>query len=327
MGLLRKLFAGGGTPPVKSRPTTLAGSSPQTLKVSVLEGGTVGLEVVGESYYQSNIDALAQRLGREIVAVLKHEPQNQYDPNAIAVMIGGIKVGHLSRDDAKRYLPGLKALEKAEGQPIALRGRIVGGGSDRPSFGVWLSHDPADFGLASVHHPNRPDSGSGTMRTGLSTAQTDDESDDSYDLSWMDRMPPDSVRAISWLRKQLETERDPIDRHFMMAELERLLYKSREAFPSALDEYDAICAQHDGEMDEIVRLFVAKWESVPMLETYRQMCIRLQKAKDFEGALRWAERGLALYGTSPSRSEFVADLSTRAEKYRSKLGLDASDGG
>lgn len=321
MGLLRKLLAGSGSPPPKPRPTTLAGSAPQTLKVTLLDGGTVGLEVVGESYYQDNISALAEKLGREIVAVLKHEPHNQYDSNAIAVMVGGLKVGHLGRDDASRYLAGLKALEQAEGLPIALRGRIVGGDPDRPSLGVWLSHDPEDFGLPPVRHPSQDDrAGTTTMRTGLSTAQLDDEADDSYDLGWMERMPADPIRAIPWLRKQLETERDPIDRHFMLSELERALYKSRDAFPSALEEYDAVCAQHDEEMDEIVRLFVEKWGSVPLLETYRQMCIRLQKAKDFEGALRWAERGLSLYGDKASRAEFVDDLRGRAEKYRTKHG-------
>lgn len=43
--------------------------------------------------------------------------------------------------------------------------------------------------------------------------------------------------------------------------------------------------------------FMAKWGQVPVLETYRQMAIRQQKAKNFEQALWWAERGIALYGT------------------------------
>lgn len=323
MGLLRKLLAGSGPAPPKPRPTTAAGSSPQTLRVTVLDGGTVGLEVVGESYYQDNIGALVKEFGRAIIAVLTHEPHNEYDSNAIAVMVGGLKVGHLGRDDARRYVPGLKALEKAEGQPIALRGRVLGGDDDRPSFGVWLDHDPEDFGLEAPRQVSTD--GPTTMRTGLSTAGADDEADPSYDLSWMEKLPSDPIRAIPWLRSQLETERDPIDRHFMMCELEKALYRSRDAFPSALGDYDAVCTQHDKEMDEIARLFVEKWGSVPLLETYRQMCIRLQKAKDFNGALRWAERGLTLYGDRPSRREFADDLSNRAEKYRTKLGLEPSD--
>jgi len=326
VGFLRKLLAGSEQPPPKPRPTTSAGPSPQKMSVALLDGGTVSLEVVGESYYQDNIGALVERLGREVVAVLKHEPHNEYDSNAIAVMVGGLKVGHLGRDDASRYLAGLKALEQAEGLPIALRGRIVGGDPDRPSFGVWLSHDPEDFGLSPVRHPSQDDrAGNTTMRTGLSTAQLDDEDDDSYDLSWMDKLPPDPIRAIPWLRKQLEAEADPIDRHFMLSELERALYKSRDAFPSALDEYDAVCSKHDEGMDEIVRLFVDKWGNVPYLETYQQMCIRLQKVKDFEGALRWAERGLSLYGDRASRPEFVEDLQGRAKKYRAKLGLGGEE--
>lgn len=91
-------------------------------------------------------------------------------------------------------------------------------------------------------------------------------------------------------RQLLERESDVIDRHFMHAHLEALLYQSRDAFASALDEYDAACRQHDSEMDGIRAAFLAKWGQVPVLETYKQMAIRQQKAKNFEQALSWAER-------------------------------------
>src|SRR5216684_2057199 len=53
--------------------------------------------------------------------------------------------------------------------------------------------------------------------------------------------------------------------------------------------------------------------------TYRQMAIRQQKAKNFEQALWWADRGLALYGESAARPEAVEDLRQRSATYRSKL--------
>jgi hypothetical protein len=62
----------------------------------------------------------------------------------------GLKVGYLSREDARRYRHGLQALEQKHGKPIALAGVIAGGGmrADGPGrLGVFLEHDPADFGL------------------------------------------------------------------------------------------------------------------------------------------------------------------------------------
>jgi hypothetical protein len=86
-----------------------------------------------------------------------------------------------------------------------------------------------------------------------------------------------------------------------------------------LDEYDQACRQHDAEMDSIRVAFMAKWGRVPVLELYRQMAIRQQKAKSFEQALWWVERGIAIYGTDCARAEAVEDLQKRAASYRAKL--------
>jgi predicted Zn-ribbon and HTH transcriptional regulator len=72
-------------------------------------------------------------------------------------------------------------------------------------------------------------------------------------------------------------------------------------------------------MDSIQAAFMAKWGRVPVLELYRQMAIRQQKAKNFDQALWWAERGLTIYGTDCARAEAVADLEKRAASYRAKL--------
>jgi hypothetical protein len=112
------------------------------------------------------------------------------------------------------------------------------------------------------------------MWSGLSDALATDEADDAYDLSWMNNLPADDLRAIKMLRQLLERESDTIDRHFMHAHLEALLYRCRDVFASALDEYDQACRHHDAEMDGIRAAFVAKWGQVPVLETYKQMAIR-----------------------------------------------------
>ncbi|HYV32006.1 MAG TPA: hypothetical protein VEO53_12995 [Candidatus Binatia bacterium] len=206
--------------------------------------GREDLEVVGESHYQDNLWQLVggrrspeQRIDVEICAVMVAEDDNPYDANAVAIWIDGLKVGHLSRDNARRYRPGLLALQEAQGMPIALPGVIVGGGmrDDGPGrLGVFLRHDAADFGLRRPPLAPPPES---RMRTGLSDAAATDAADDAYDLSWMRKLPADEIRAIPVLRRLLADEKDLLGRHFMYARLEAVLYRSRGEFTSAPDEY------------------------------------------------------------------------------------------
>ena len=251
-------------------------------------------------------------------AVLVPEPDNPYDANAVSVWANGLKVGYLSRDDARRYRPGVLALQRKHGMPIALPGAIAGGGmrENGPGLlGVFLRHDPADFGFRPPPVPQA----ALQMRTGLSEAFTTEGAGSRPNLSWMRDVPSDNIRAISTLRKLLVKETDPLDRHYMYAQLEALLYRSREAYASALDEYDEACGCHDAEMDDIRQAFMTEWGQVPLLEMYRQMAIRQQKAADFEQALWWAERGIAVYGDDAARPEAVEDLQHRAAVYRAKL--------
>jgi hypothetical protein len=232
LGFLRRLLGGGQQQP--DRHSTWSPEQPPAwmhdgMKVELCEGRE-DLEVVGEASYQDNLWRIVGgrhspdgRVREEVYAVLAAEPDNPYDANAVAVWIQGLKVGYLSREDARRYRPGLLALEQQHARPIALAGVIAGGGmrADGPGrLGVFLEHDPADFGLRPM-----PSSGSG-MRTGLSDALATDDADDSYDLSWMSDLPPDELRAIKMLRQLLEREADRIDRHYMHAHLQILLYRS-----------------------------------------------------------------------------------------------------
>ena len=105
----------------------------------------------------------------------------------------------------------------------------------------------------------------------------------------------------------------------MLAHLEAAQYRCRDTFGSALDEFDAACRLHDSEMACIRAAFMAKWGKVPLLELYRQMAIRQQKAHNYQHALWWAERGIAIYGDDAARPEAVDDLRQRAASYRAKL--------
>lgn len=58
---------------------------------------------------------------------------------------------------------------------------------------------------------------------------------------------------------------------------------------------------------------------VPLIEMYRQATIRHQKAHEWQEALRWAERGVATYGTEALRADFVDELTHRIQVCREKL--------
>jgi hypothetical protein len=312
-GLLSRLFA---------RSSTQTSPRLETLEATLYPGDDP-LEVVGESRYQ---DALWKIVGGrrgdpvryETEAVLEPEPDNPYDPNAIKVLIGGVVVGYLSREDAAAFRPGLLGLiEASPTGRVALEASIVGGGqrTDGIGFlGVFLDHDPADFGLAAEGPKSVP-----SLRTGFSEAMATDFRDNSYDLSWYDELSENHVTAIGQLRTKLETERDPIDRHYMLCELERRLYKCRDAFASALDEFDDVCRQHHEEMDTIRPALLDKFGVIPVIEMYRQAAVRCQKAKGWHAMRDWAQRGISVYGEHAARSEALEDLHKRLDYAMAKI--------
>lgn len=307
MGLLDRMWSRAPRPDAASYQPT--GIRP------ILLAGHDTLEVVGESRYQDDLWRLAggfrvDRIRCAVMAVLVPEPGNPHDSNAVQVLINGCLVGYLSREDAAVYLPGLLRLMALHETPVALTGHIVGGGHREDGIGmlgVFLDHNPADFGLrpSQISHI-------GELRTGLSEAIATDLEDDSYDLSWYEHLSGGHTPGdIVALRKLLENEHDPIDRHFMLAELGKCLYKSRDAFTSALQEFDAVCVQHDAEMESIRPALCDKFGSVPVIEMYRQAAIRCQKARDWSRMRFWAERGLTVYGPDAARAEAVVDLKKR----------------
>jgi hypothetical protein len=323
VGFLSKLIGGRAeSAPISQIPPPPVGS----LDIHLL-GGTQALNAVGESNYQPNISQAVgghpeERFQREVVAVLTAEPENPYDRNAVSVWIAGLIVGYLAREDAVLYQPGVMRLTETYGMPIALSGVAAGGGSQdgrERMVGIFLRHDPADFGLHDIVRPSRPPSKPPGLRTGLSEAIASNAEDDSYDLGWLQELSPNSIDALKQLRLLMVDERDLIDRHFMFAEIEWRLYRARDSFASALDEYDDACQQHDVEMDGIRAALIAKFGSVPLLEMYKQMVIRQHKAKNFDEAIRWAERGLTVYGDDCGRQEAVDDLRDRVVAISKKM--------
>lgn len=96
-----------------------------------------------------------ERVRSDICGVLVAEDDNPYDANAVAIWVQGLKVGHLSRNNTRRYRPGPLSPQDRYRQPVALNG-VIGGGirKDGPErLGVFRRHDPADFGLRAPAGP------------------------------------------------------------------------------------------------------------------------------------------------------------------------------
>ena len=135
-------------------------------------GGSTEMEVVGESFHQDGLDRIAgpkrrqgemgheNASGSDRLAILKPEPSNQYDSNAVQVLVDGLLVGHLNRDDAAKFQPIIQRLERDHGGPVAVTAQVVGGwlnddGSVGGHASVWLSYDPECLKEVSLRRPAR----------------------------------------------------------------------------------------------------------------------------------------------------------------------------
>jgi hypothetical protein len=321
--MLRRLFGGrGGAPPVRSGVPPEPVSS-ETSRQPTLFLGDEPLEVVGESNHQNALWRLAgrprgSRVRVEIVAVLEPEPTNPVDRNAIRILIDDNPVGYLAREDARVYIAGLHSL--ISGCPtgcVGVRGVIAGGGQGdgRSGFlGVFLDHNPGDFGVQ--HHFTAMH---GELRTGYSQARATDLADDSYDLSWGDTLSADDWTAAGQIEQLLQEERDPIDRHFMFAQLGKRLYRCRREHVDALERFDDACLRHDQEMDALRPILIAKFGAMPVVEMYHQAVIRCQKAKNWDQMRRWAQRAITIYGDEAARPDEFVDLHKRVAVATAKL--------
>ncbi|MDX6702816.1 MAG: hypothetical protein QOF26_3042 [Baekduia sp.] len=104
--------------------------------------------VVGESFHQDALEGTVAltRPGEEgrpmFRAVLVAEPDNPYDPNAVAIHSAAGKVGHLSRGEAIDYAPVMAALAERGYSAGSCDAFLNGGPAEGKSFGVVLRLSP-----------------------------------------------------------------------------------------------------------------------------------------------------------------------------------------
>jgi hypothetical protein len=143
MNFLRRLFGSPrspGTPQERQRLDHRAETLPAGYK-RLIQGQP--LEVHGESHHRAEIEAAVGRRPeghQDIVdAMLVLEPDNQWDPNAIAVQVAGRTCGYVPKLDAKRYRPVME-WARAQGFVPVVRADVTGGW--QLPDGAW-----ADFGI------------------------------------------------------------------------------------------------------------------------------------------------------------------------------------
>ncbi len=102
------------------------------------------MAVAGESHYQQALSRIRGECvpgpeGRpSFPVVLIPEPDNPYDPHAIAVISAVGRVGYLPRDDAPRYGTTMRALLASGYDGARCTALLTGGEPGKPMFGVVL---------------------------------------------------------------------------------------------------------------------------------------------------------------------------------------------
>lgn len=146
---LRNRLTGAGIPD-----TTPAAQRPQWMRDGMRAMEIFGdddLHVVGLPGHQ---DVLWSIVGpnvtgpvrQDIHALLVAERGNPRDRNAVAVWLGGHRVGRLADHDAGRLRPGLIRLQRRHGRAVALPGHVDGDRAD--GLGVFLNYDASAFGVS-----------------------------------------------------------------------------------------------------------------------------------------------------------------------------------
>jgi hypothetical protein len=146
LGLFRRLF---GNEDSRRVAVPKAADDWQQRADEVERFGDVRVDVVGESNYQDAIrKACGWKKGTDThfdcMAELVPEPTNPFDPNAIMVRIDGACVGYLSRGDATKFGPAIRAAINRQGSGscrAVIAGRALG---ETDNLGVFL-HVDADL--------------------------------------------------------------------------------------------------------------------------------------------------------------------------------------
>ena len=115
------------------------------------------LAVHGESHYQPALHqtatlAIEDDGERVFQAILVAEPENEHDPNAIAVYSTAGKVGYVPSDEAPAYRPVFEEIARQGCRAGVCTGLLVGGTPTKPYFGVVLRLSDPDTCLADLDH-------------------------------------------------------------------------------------------------------------------------------------------------------------------------------
>ena len=146
MGWLRTFLLGVAAGQASSNPRLSTTPAVRAAYQVSWRQGSYPLSAVGESNYQDALSRICgghNRDGHELecLAVVIPEPTNPYDPNAHKVMINGLLVGYLPRDEAKRFKTQARNAGIA-GQAVEVAALISGGWRtnqyDEGFFGVRL---------------------------------------------------------------------------------------------------------------------------------------------------------------------------------------------
>ena len=117
--------------------------------------GVYTLNIVGESYRQGEIKLCHE--GESLI--LRREPDNKYDRNAVAVLReNGKQIGYLSRDDAEWI-----ARIMDDGDRVGAKIKwITGGKRDKPSYGLVIDvNTTPDLGWEEKHERQKVSSVAG----------------------------------------------------------------------------------------------------------------------------------------------------------------------
>ncbi|MFC0131996.1 hypothetical protein CR105_16120 [Massilia eurypsychrophila] len=109
--------------------------------------GNFDIEVVGEAFYQDQFlkvcgPKTVAGFDLEVRAHLQLESDNKFDRQAVAVLLGGGKVGHLPKDLAREFRRAVKAGGLSAFTMFECAGHVRGGwdkgDGNAGYFGIWL---------------------------------------------------------------------------------------------------------------------------------------------------------------------------------------------
>jgi hypothetical protein len=172
MGLFRRHASqiphASATPTESNAPVVKSESQSYSLSADELLAGHpdfIEFDVVGESHYQAEIERLvggrtwdsARMIG---LAVLRAEPTNRYDRNAVRVEVAGVLVGHIKRTQAAELSPMILHLGGIVDAVAVITGGWDRGPQDQGLFGAkaWIH-----VGVAERWHGVAPEEPSGSF--------------------------------------------------------------------------------------------------------------------------------------------------------------------